>query len=391
MYTRSGRIAVLDGLRAMAIILVLLRHGVRPFWKDLSDPFLGNTFIDLASVMINGWIGVDLFFVLSGFLISDHLMGRYFNPENKHIDLKTYFKRRFLRIAPAYYAVLTLILIGAFPFYPYPESYDNWFTVYLYHLFFLQDYFPSDFNVVFWSLGVEIKFYFLAPFVIMGLLYMPSAKMRYICIIAMLASQLALRYFTAINNPEINNYELYFEDMRSIFHLSLDGLIMGMTAALICHDKPSYNFISKKLVSNISFFTGFIIFLFLAFMGPLVDLEVTLFDKVLQPSLISLSFGFILIGLLGECSASKIFRWGGFFPIALISYSLYLLHLPLMYGSEVICRLILISLGLDLDQFNEYIKLLLYWPVWLSITAGLSGISYLVFEKPFLFAKRKKE
>ena len=102
-------------------------------------------------------------------------------------------------------------------------------------------------------------------------------------------------------------------------------------------------------------------------MGPLVDLHVSFFDKVFQPSIISLGFGLMLIGLVGECSASRLFSWGGFFPIALISYSLYLLHLPLMYGSEVVCRLILISLGLDMDQFSEYTKVMLYWPVWLSV------------------------
>jgi peptidoglycan/LPS O-acetylase OafA/YrhL len=206
----------------------------------------------------------------------------------------------------------------------------------------------------------------------------------------MLILQIVLRYSTAINNPEINSYELYFEDMRSIFHLSLDGLIMGMAAALICHDKASHAFISKKMVSNICFSSGTAIFICLSLMGPLVDLHVSFFDKVLQPSIISLGFGLMLIGLLGECSASRLFSWGGFFPIALISYSLYLLHLPLMYGAEVVCRLILISLGLDMDQFSEYTKVMLYWPVWLSITAGLSGISYLVFEKPFLFGKTKK-
>ena len=99
---KTERVAVLDGLRALAIILVLMRHLIRPFWTDLQTPFLPMGPIEFGSIFINGWMGVDLFFVLSGYLISAHLLGRYFNPASKSMDLRVYFKRRFLRIAPAY-------------------------------------------------------------------------------------------------------------------------------------------------------------------------------------------------------------------------------------------------------------------------------------------------
>ena len=66
---------------------------------------------------------------------------------------------------PAYYAVLLIVAFGLVSFYPVPA--ENWGFRLAYHLLFLQDYLPADFNVVFWSLGVEEKFYLLAPFLVL--------------------------------------------------------------------------------------------------------------------------------------------------------------------------------------------------------------------------------
>ena len=110
---QKERIAVLDGLRARAIVLVLARHGLKPFWVDMNVPFLPVGGFDLAPFLMNGWVGVDLFFVLSGFLITSYLLKRL--PDGaRWAVIGTYLKRRFCRIAPAYYVVLTLVCAGVF-------------------------------------------------------------------------------------------------------------------------------------------------------------------------------------------------------------------------------------------------------------------------------------
>lgn len=377
---KSRRIAVLDGLRAMAIILVLMRHGVRPFWTDLEQPFLKLGQIEFGSVFINGWVGVDLFFVLSGYLISSHLLGRYFDPARKTMDLKTYAKRRFLRIAPAYYAILTIAVLGLFPFYPYPENYDNIFWRYAYHLLFLQDYLPSDINTVFWSLAIEIKFYLLAPFFLMALLYLPKTGWRIAAAASLMILMALVRLKTALGNPDISSYVSYFEDMRSIFHLTLDGLITGTLCALVWKDEKMRDFVKKPYVANGLFFAGFCAFLYTILLsGPLLDLGPSLYDKTFLVSVIALSFGAMLLGLLGGCVASGFFALRIWFPVALISYSLYLVHLPMMYPAEILCLQFF-----DLDAYSPQIQMLLYTPFFLALAFGAASLSYYFFERPFL-------
>lgn len=79
MERSPSALAELDGLRAFAILLVLARHALRPF-HDGAQPLLPIAGWDVATPFLNGWIGVDLFFVLSGFLISRHLLARHRDP-----------------------------------------------------------------------------------------------------------------------------------------------------------------------------------------------------------------------------------------------------------------------------------------------------------------------
>src|SRR5690606_20858790 len=131
----------LDLLRTAAIFLVLLRHGSRSEGNGLSDGFLANLFK-------NGWVGVDFFFVLSGYLIASGIIRR--SSSNGGFCPTGYIKDRILRIVPAYYVVLILCVVGVFPSAA-EVSAHSFFA----HLFFLQDYTGSDINVAFWSLGVE--------------------------------------------------------------------------------------------------------------------------------------------------------------------------------------------------------------------------------------------
>ena len=114
----KNRIAVLDGLRAVAIILVVFRHSVQPFWTDLSTPYIPVGSFDLGAIFINGWMGVDLFFILSGFLITLVLMKEFKGNSSFEECLNRFYTRRFFRIAPVLCLVLLALAFGLFPLYP---------------------------------------------------------------------------------------------------------------------------------------------------------------------------------------------------------------------------------------------------------------------------------
>lgn len=146
LFRRSkNQIPELDGLRGLAIILVVLRHAALPYWGT-GEAVLPVFGWDAATFMINGWIGVDLFFVLSGFLISFHIM-RLGERISGPWPWKSYLAKRVLRIVPAYYAALFLVVLGAFPLFQFSQDYIGLRVAY--HLLFLQDYLPANFIVAF--------------------------------------------------------------------------------------------------------------------------------------------------------------------------------------------------------------------------------------------------
>lgn len=143
----------LDGLRAVAIILVMLFH-FRPY------QFFGIAF-DF------GWIGVQLFFVLSGYLITRILLVKKQNDFGYYV--KNFYWRRVLRIFPLYYFYLLIVSV-TFYFFEYPESFLRYrFSLFTY-LFNYEALFV-DYDIPhgiahFWSLCVEEQFYLVWPFLV---------------------------------------------------------------------------------------------------------------------------------------------------------------------------------------------------------------------------------
>ena len=144
-FTRTpGAISEFDGLSAIAVLLVLGHNAVWPLYEKCRSLFPVGDW-DLAMPLLNGWIEVDLFFVLSGSLITHHLLnGNYHNPLS---NMGRYLFARGLHILPTYLAVLALVALGAFPFYHVAQEHMT--IRVLYHLLFLQDYIPSNILVPF--------------------------------------------------------------------------------------------------------------------------------------------------------------------------------------------------------------------------------------------------
>lgn len=164
-----GRLLQLDGLRGIAILLVVLYHYV-----SLGTPAAQNgivTYLQAAFQM--GWSGVDLFFVLSGFLIGGVLLdakvsNRYF---------KTFYLRRIHRIFPIYYVWIGIYFLVSFTSLVHWAGSvgivpDKWTIIPVYGLFLQNsawsrgDAFRTPWLAALWSLAVEEQFYLVVPWIV---------------------------------------------------------------------------------------------------------------------------------------------------------------------------------------------------------------------------------
>ena len=367
-----GQLPVLDGLRGLAVLLVLLRHGSQPFWSqtDKMVPVFGY---DLGTFFMNGWIGVDLFFVLSGFLITHHIL-RLQDRQGSAWSWGNYLGKRALRIVPAYYAVLFLALLGSFPGYAVSDHMLGVRTAY--HLLFLQDYLPANIVVAFWSLGVEEKFYLIAPFLVLGAARLSSLQPRLAIIAALILMSIGARVATAVNNPGIEDYQTFFYVFRSPFHMTLDPILMGVAIAFVFRARGGGAGLEYSWTAPVAFWSGVVLLVWLGGSEAMMD-SITTWDKTLQPTLIAFSFACVTFGLLFGGGPAVLFRTAVLRFFARISYSLYLVHLPL----------IPLAMSLASDFSSKEVAFGLFFPIFLLLSVAAALILHFTVEKPFLLLK----
>ena len=232
-----GKIPALDGLRAFAILLVLFRHtaiGVRDNFsisESMNQP--------LWNMVLNGWLGVDLFFVLSGFLVGYHIIHNW--PSGSYIKfINRYWLKRILRTFPLYFAVILIVVLELVPLFKLHSS--NVSNSLVIHVFFMQDYLGADLLVPLWSLATEEKFYFIAPFFIWGLLYVKKINASFVPAIigALIILSLVIRN-VQISETLVSGYSHFFWLFRAPFHFAIQGLLLGLAVAYLKNDHQKKN------------------------------------------------------------------------------------------------------------------------------------------------------
>ena len=355
---KSGDNPWLDMLRTLAIALVLLRHGQRALLSRAERAELG-VFDFLA---LNGWVGVDLFFVLSGYLVGTKLLAprTAANP----VMISVYLLDRARRILPAYLAVLAITVMGVFP--GFAVSGDNLSWRILYHLLFLQDVLPSDINVVFWSLGVEVKFYIALPLVAYLLLRMRTklGQISLIAVIVAVGGLIRISLYMRMDQPV--DYVAFWSTLRSPFYTSLEPLFLGTAIALLT-TKGAYlaQSTAKGLLAGLLLGSA-IWFSSGDFMGT-----ISLWDASYQPLALALIFS-IAVWAAASLKNTKLWAEPFFRIMARLSYSLYLVHFPLL------------PLALYLGGTGTPTGTMVFWSVLLATSLSLSVFIYVIIERPFL-------
>jgi len=368
----ANSIPQLDGLRAVAILLVLATHAIKPVMKDHNVLLMVGSW-DLSTPMLNGWIGVDLFFVLSGFLIGSHLIRSPISGLDK--NLWHYFLQRILRIVPAYYFVLLVTVFGLVPMYEVNQDIIG--IRVFYHLLFLQDFLPSNIVASFWSLGVEEKFYIIAPFIVLSISRLNKLCHRYTVLIILMLLPTIFRYFTLSNYDGELVYETFFLFYRSPFHVSFDALIAGLICAHLYQDSRAGRVKVPAGLPGKMLLIG-VISIALHWIPFVMMDRITAYDKTIQQLVIGISFSFILFGLIDSEGKHTILRSKAGLFLARISYTLYLCHMLFIdwcyanYYPED---------GGSLWHFGLYIG------VFLLISILVACVLHYMVEKPFLILK----
>jgi peptidoglycan/LPS O-acetylase OafA/YrhL len=300
--------------------------------------------------------------VLSGYLIGRQLLR---GPENANaFDWQGYLIRRGFRIIPAYVAVLALVMLGAFPLYVIPREALAFRG--FYHLLFLQDYLHPDINIVFWTLGVEEKFYLVAPLLIAVCLRAGPLRTRLLILALVFVTSPLLRALTLVGSPLPLDYPTYFHGFRSPFHACLEPLAAGVAIA-IAERAGGLNRLASSGGAILA--AAALALLILLASHDLLG-RIVAFDVVLQPALVALLCAAMVLGAVLSAGRPLPFA-----PVtqalATLSYTLYLVHFPLL------------PLAMALGRTSQY-PLAAFWIAFLGLSTLAAMALHLAVERPFL-------
>lgn len=373
MNNKNERLHGLDHLRALAIVLVLLFHyelyyGV-PEWIEAFSSF--------------GWSGVDLFFVLSGYLIADKLF-REMDAKGK-IDIKEFYLiNRFLRIIPAYLFVVALYF--SFPILQeYRGSRPPGLQPLWKFLTFTQNISVDMQMPTFshaWSLCVEEHFYLLLP-VLLHFIFSRKLTHRAIYFFfAVIVMGVLIRYSiweTFVAPAPIWGGKRIVVAIKEIYYPTytrLDGLLVGVGIASIFKYRPS---LKEKFVKygNVFLFLSILLLIaaYFLFGGTFVSLKATsLITTLFGFPLVSLAYGFMVIAAMSpKCLLFK-YKFRLTAILATLAYSIYLSH-------KIINHVINTQLKfLQLESYQVFLVCLL------AAVIGGWALHFFV-EKPFLILR----
>ncbi|MGA9584280.1 MAG: acyltransferase [Terracidiphilus sp.] len=220
------RFPELDGIRGLAILGVLLSHGAS-LSGLFQDPSVTNMLFRYCTVPL--WGGVDLFFALSGFLITGILL----KTRSRQNYFRSFYARRILRIFPIYYFVLTATLIGSHYSLKLAHQLPPTWSWKLAYFLYLQNW-PQFWNGqkvmggiwgVYWSLAVEEQFYFVWPLLVY--LLSPKVIVRVSVIAVVLALPLRIMMSARYFGGDFG--------LAQITSSRIDGLLLGALCALYMH------------------------------------------------------------------------------------------------------------------------------------------------------------
>lgn len=314
----TDRIPELDGVRGLAILMVFIYHSVLRGTELNLSPLL-TTFTKVTDI---GWAGVDLFFVLSGYLITSILL----ETRTREKYYRNFYGRRVLRIFPVYYISLTVIFVlvdsaaynglGNFvvAFYLYLQ---NWMLA-------LGAFALSQYLGHFWSLAIEEQFYLMWPYIVRKL---EPCKLLWIALTLVALSPL-LRWLILQAWGDVATAQLF---LFSATITRFDGLLLGAAVAIILRLDlfAAKQLTLARIVAALSALAALVIL----YHKPGSSLWYNVPTLTLGFTLIALAGAALIVLLLRSDNAAllrRIFRSPVLLFAGKYSYALYVFHWPLI-------------------------------------------------------------
>lgn len=390
----------IDGIRAIAVLWVIIFHAWLFQYNDFTevgDQIFQNPFLIWIS---KGDLGVDLFFVISGFLIGTILFKEF--KKTNRLNFKKFYVRRVLRLLPVY---IFSMIIGVY----FIEG-DTWKTAWS-NLLYINNYVRESYMGWTWSLAIEEQFYIVIPFLIAFVF--PSFKRKTLPFLILTAITIGLTYHYSVN---IFNFQVPFESSfldekwmdwfwgyYMLTHLRYGGLLCGVIGAYINvyhQDKIKAFFSNKRYLANSLFCLSFFILIMISSisLGQWTNLKSSVFDgfpnsiprtyEIIHREIFYYAILFIILSCLYLDSkivapVNNFLSMKFFYPLAQISYSAYLFHEMFMFWF--------------FPQFNEFALgkltetqiVLANSAISIVVILIVSTLMYLFIEQPFQDIKQK--
>lgn len=307
--SEPARLPGLDLLRALAVVWVMLFHsflvgGLGPNWDWLSR---------------YGWMGVDVFFVLSGYLIGGQLFQQL--ASQGRVDFAAFYWRRALRILPAFWVVLALYTLV--PAVREAPGMEPWWVFALFVFNLCVDYSAHPAFSHAWSLCVEEHFYLLFPALAWALTRRPSARRTAVLALLVVAGGIALRSVIWLQGDALDVARNWFvEDLYYPTWCRLDGLLAGVLLAALRTWRPAL-WARWQARADAVLLVG-VALLMLAF--ELFSQRTGLLANSIGWPVLSLALACIVFAAAQPCNRIGRWRIPGVAWVAAASYSLYLSH-----------------------------------------------------------------
>lgn len=357
----NTRIFGLDLMRAMAISMVLCSHILWIYKPD--DGIISQVFA------LFGFLGVEFFFVLSGFLIGRIIYKVFVKEEFSMRSALGFLKRRWFRTLPNYFLVLLINVIITISLGNSLERLGSYFVFLQNGFYKMPEFFPES-----WSLSVEEWAYILLPFslLLFSVFFKPKNKSRFFLIMTVLLISVFILFKLIYNsNAKVNSLNEWNVSLKPVMIYRLDAIFMGVLCAWISINCE--RFWAKFQFHSAIIGIGIMLFMYfgMGFMQIFPESHPFVWNVIYLP-LASLSIAFFVPFFSQLGTEIKIIKKPVEF-ISKISYSIYLLHY------SVIMQLLM--LFVDREKVS-LAQLHLITAFYLVVVILISYIFYRFYEKP---------